>query len=67
MAALRFEYSIDCLTARKEELNKVYNALLNQPRNKDTQSELNRLNRQMMDIEDTINNLYAIREVCPSR
>ena len=30
------------------------------------QNEANSLNRQIMDIDDTINNLYAVREVCPS-
>ncbi|MCG9132749.1 hypothetical protein J5I95_13810 [Candidatus Poribacteria bacterium] len=69
--AERFEYSIDCLIAREKELRQAYRELLNRPRqsdadSQDTQSQANRINRQIADIEDTLNNLYAIRECCPS-
>ena len=71
---LRFECSIDYLIERKEHLNEAYHALINQPREgisdegyEILKTEATHLNRQIEDIEDTINNLYAIREVCPSQ
>ena len=68
MAAMRFEHSIDFLIERKEALDQAYHALLNQPCRTDADAaELQSIDRQITDIEDTINNLYAIREVCPSR
>lgn len=71
--AMRFEHSIDVLIARREHLTEAYRVLINQPR-KDMsdasyeilQTEANHINRQIMDIDDTINNLYAVREFCPS-
>lgn len=68
MAAMRFEHSIDFLIERKEQLNAAYHTLLNQPcRNDEDAAELQSIDRQIIDIEDTLNNLYAIREFCPSR
>ena len=69
----RFEHSVDALIARREHLTEAYRALINHPR-KDMsdagyeilQTEANHINRQIMDIDDAINNLYTIREFCPS-
>lgn len=61
--AERFEHSIDFLIARKDTLTQEYQALLNAPCRDD--EALQSIDRQMADIEDTINNLYTIREFCP--
>ena len=70
---MRFEHSIDALLARKEQLNEAYRALINHPRKgisdagyEILQTEANHINRQIIDIDDAINNLYTIREFCPS-
>ncbi len=69
---MRFEHSIDALHERREHLAEAYRALIN-PRTDVTDasyailmSQANDINRQIQDIDDTINNLYAIREACPS-
>ncbi len=69
----RFAHSIDILAARREHLTEAYRVLINQPRDPISdaayeilQNEANHINRQIMDIDDTINNLYAVREFCPS-
>ncbi len=66
----RFQHSVDVLIARREHLTEAYRALIN-PRTDVTNasyailmSQANDINRQIADIDDTINNLYTIREFC---
>ena len=66
----RFQHSVDMLIERREHLTEVYRALIN-PRTDVTEAsyailheQANHINRQIADIDDTINNLYAIREFC---
>lgn len=70
---MRFEHSIDALQERKEHLYEAFHALVNVQKNNMSDAaaailsaEATHIGRQIEDIVDTINNLYAIREFCPS-
>ena len=69
---MRFEHSIDALNERRAHLTEAHRLLINQPKGMSDaayailQTEANHLDRQITDIDDTINNLYAVREACPS-
>ena len=67
----RFEHSVDALIERREHLTEAYRSLINRPRYPMSdaayeilQTEANYINRQIMDIDDAINNLYTLREFC---
>lgn len=69
---MRFEHSIDALHERRAHLTEAHRMLINQPKGMSDaafailQTEANHIDRQVADIDDTINNLYAVREACPS-